>query len=314
MSTTQIHGVEDVQPNTIDNTVISPTAGITLGQLAKGADIILQDGSVAFTSDVDFGNKRLLNVADGVNPGDGATVSQVQTAVAGLKGKGSCWYASTVADGNITLSGLAETIDGKTPVAGQRVLLRHQTSGVENGIWVTAAGAWTRPTDFAAGSDAAASYSFIMDGDTQAEIGFYCTNDTGAAVVGSDALVFTEFYGPTAYNFTSGLTNTGTTVSIAAQGVTAAKIATAALGDAIGGGAGTALFLRKQKDLFTPGPGGNTVTLTLTPISDNYLHLSRDGLTMYLTDDYTRLNKVITMAKSHTANTRIVALYEHNGV
>ncbi len=46
-----------------------------------------------------------------------------------------------------SLSGLL-TIDGITLVAGDRVLLKDQTSGIDNGIYVVAAGAWTRATDF----------------------------------------------------------------------------------------------------------------------------------------------------------------------
>ena len=48
---------------------------------------------------------------------------------------------------NITLSG-TQTIDGVAVVAGDRVLAKNQTTASGNGIWVVAAGAWTRPTDF----------------------------------------------------------------------------------------------------------------------------------------------------------------------
>lgn len=49
-----------------------------------------------------------------------------------------------------TLSG-AQTIDNVAVVAGDRVLCIAQTTGSQNGIWVVAAGAWTRPGDFASG-------------------------------------------------------------------------------------------------------------------------------------------------------------------
>jgi uncharacterized cupin superfamily protein len=51
------------------------------------------------------------------------------------------------ATSNITLSG-AQTIDGIPVVATDRVGVFGQTSGAENGIYVVAAGAWTRATDF----------------------------------------------------------------------------------------------------------------------------------------------------------------------
>ncbi|EJN31772.1 phage-related tail fiber protein [Pseudomonas sp. GM78] len=48
--------------------------------------------------------------------------------------------------GNIALTGL-QTIDGVAVTAGKRVLVAKQTAGKDNGIWVAAAGAWTRAAD-----------------------------------------------------------------------------------------------------------------------------------------------------------------------
>jgi hypothetical protein len=53
--------------------------------------------------------------------------------------------AATTAD--ITLSGL-QTIDSVAVGAGQRVLVKDQTAGAENGIWIADAGAWSRATDW----------------------------------------------------------------------------------------------------------------------------------------------------------------------
>ena len=47
---------------------------------------------------------------------------------------------------NITLSG-TQTIDGIAVVAGDRVLVKNQTTASQNGIYVVAAGAWTRALD-----------------------------------------------------------------------------------------------------------------------------------------------------------------------
>jgi hypothetical protein len=53
---------------------------------------------------------------------------------------------------NRALTGLA-AIDGVTPVATNRVLLKDQTTKSENGIWLAASGAWTRATDADAGTE-----------------------------------------------------------------------------------------------------------------------------------------------------------------
>ena len=47
---------------------------------------------------------------------------------------------------NLTLSG-AQTVDGIALIAGDRILVKDQTATEENGIYLVAAGAWTRATD-----------------------------------------------------------------------------------------------------------------------------------------------------------------------
>lgn len=53
---------------------------------------------------------------------------------------------------NITLSG-TQTIDGVSAIAGDRVLVKDQTVATANGIYVVAAGAWSRATDADAGDE-----------------------------------------------------------------------------------------------------------------------------------------------------------------
>ena len=53
---------------------------------------------------------------------------------------------------NRALTGLA-AIDGVTPVATNRVLLKDQTTKSENGIWLAASGSWTRATDADGGTE-----------------------------------------------------------------------------------------------------------------------------------------------------------------
>jgi len=77
--------------------------------------------------------------------------------------------ATTVADGNQTLSGLTGTIDGQNKIAGTTYLLTQQTSGPENGLWVANASAWTRPTDWPAGSSQSEGRLVIVDLGTSFE-------------------------------------------------------------------------------------------------------------------------------------------------
>lgn len=77
--------------------------------------------------------------------------------------KTDCRMATTV---NQTLSGLAD-IDGVTPVAGDRILVKNQDNAAQNGIYVAAAGGWGRASDAANGSLLVNFGVFVTEGATQ---------------------------------------------------------------------------------------------------------------------------------------------------
>ena len=83
------------------------------------------------------------------NDDDVLTKKDQDAALEGLKPKEAVRATTYVTSGtnNITLSG-AQTIDGVSCVAGDRVLVAAQTDASENGIYVVAAGAWSRSSDF----------------------------------------------------------------------------------------------------------------------------------------------------------------------
>lgn len=105
--------------------------------------LVHADGSVAFAADQSLGSHRLTNVATPTTSTDAATKGYVDAVAAGLDWKASVRVATTV---NITLSG-AQTIDGVSVIAGDRVLVKNQSTGSQNGIYVVAAGSWSRAAD-----------------------------------------------------------------------------------------------------------------------------------------------------------------------
>lgn len=100
--------------------------------------------------------------------------------------KQSCRAATTA---NITLSGL-QTIDGVTLVAGDRVLVKSQSTGSQNGIYVAASGAWSRATDADSGAELSAGALIpVTEGTLNGDIlWILSTNDP--IVIGTTALVF----------------------------------------------------------------------------------------------------------------------------
>lgn len=118
-----------------------------------------------------------------------ASVASLETQVFGTTDvKASVRIASTA---NRALTGLA-AIDGVTPVAGDRVLLKNQTAGAENGIYVAAAGAWSRATDANASSEVTAGLSvFVSEGTANGNTVWDLTTDD-PITLGTTALVFTS--------------------------------------------------------------------------------------------------------------------------
>jgi phage-related tail fiber protein len=192
------------------------------GLATSGAQASLSDLS-APTAAFSFNSKNLTNLAEPVNAQDAATKNYVDSTAQGLDTKASCVVATTA---NITLSG-TQTIDGVAVVAGDRVLVKNQTSQPTNGIYVVAAGAWTRSTDMDAWSEFPGAYTFIEQGATQADTGWVCTVN-GGGTLGTTNVTWTQFSGAGTYAAGTGLTLSGTTFSITNTAVTAGSYGGAA--------------------------------------------------------------------------------------
>ena len=150
--------------------------------------------------------------ADPTNPMHAATKQYVDTLMAagGIPPFGPARVRTT---GNITLSG-TQTIDGVAVIAGDRVLVAAQTTGSQNGIYVVAAGAWSRATD----ADANAEFNparqvFVQEGTLY---GFttWGVGNSSVPVVGTDTITFVQVGGAAQYTAGNGLTLTGTQFSV----------------------------------------------------------------------------------------------------
>jgi hypothetical protein len=148
--------------------------------------------------------------ADPSNALHAATKQYVDSVAAGLDVKPSVKAATTA---NITLSG-AQTIDGVSIVAGDRVLVKNQSTASQNGIYVAASGSWTRATDMDAWSEVPGSFCFVEQGSTFADSAFVCTADQGGTL-GSTSITFSQFSAAGTYSAGTGLSLTGTTFAIA---------------------------------------------------------------------------------------------------
>jgi len=121
---------------------------------------------------------------------DIANKSYVDTIAQGLDTKASVVAGTTA---NITLSG-TQTIDGVVLVASDRVLVKNQTASADNGLYLCAAGAWTRTTDMNTWVQVPGAYVFVETGTTLADTGWVCTSDAGGTL-GTTAITWAQFSG-----------------------------------------------------------------------------------------------------------------------
>lgn len=91
--------------------------------------------------------------------------------------------------GNIVLSG-AQTIDGVALAAGNRVLVKNQTVGKENGIYTVATGAWTRTVDANSTAKLAAGICvYVEEGAANGKTRWQMAN-TGTVTLDTTAITF----------------------------------------------------------------------------------------------------------------------------
>ena len=159
---------------------------------------------------VSFSSQKITNLADPTADADAANKGYVDGVAQGLDIKDSV-VATTTA--NITISG-TQTIDGVSLSAGNRVLVKDQSTQTENGIYICAAGSWSRADDLAVGGDAAGAFVFVEQGTVNAENGFVCTSNKGSAVVGTNNLVFAQFSGAGQIIAGNGMDKSGNTLSV----------------------------------------------------------------------------------------------------
>lgn len=141
-----------------------------------------------------------------------ATKQYVDSLAQGIDVRASCRVASTA---NIVLAtGTALTIDGVVTVAGDRVLVKNQTTTSENGIYVVAAGAWSRSTDADTSAEVTAGmFTFVSEGTVNADSGWVLTTND-AITLGTTGLAFAQFSGAGQVVAGDGLTKSGNTLNV----------------------------------------------------------------------------------------------------
>lgn len=233
----------DIQSNTLKNggAALTPATGSgamvlsnqptlsapVVDKLNNGAaDLLLPSGptTLASTSTTQtFTNKTLtnpainggtisgaavINLADPTNAQDVATKAYVDAHATGFSPKGSAACATTA---NITLSG-EQTID-TVLTSSSVVLVKNQSSPAQNGLYVSAAGAWTRTADMDSWAEVPGAFTFVTGGSANLKTGWTCTSAAGGTL-NATAITWTQFSAAGTYTAGTGLGLSGSQFSI----------------------------------------------------------------------------------------------------
>jgi len=157
------------------------------------------------------------------NNSDVAIKSYVDEAVAGLRTRIIAEVATT-ANVNLT-NGLeaGDAIDGVTLVAGDRVLVKDQSTATENGLYLAvSSGASSRDPEYDTIAELSGGLIVVNQGTSNDNKIFLCTTDSDGSL-GSTNITYTQVTPSNTGTVTSiGLTQSGTEFSISGSPVTSA--------------------------------------------------------------------------------------------
>lgn len=214
MPQTQINGATQIRQGTITGDRIGAS---TISDDKLVSSYVKADGTVAFTAAPSVGGNRITNVAEPTTASDAATKSYVDALIQGFDWKQSVRVATTSAGTLASSFESGSVVDGVTLSTGDRVLVKNQANGAENGIYVVnSSGAPTRAADADSSSEMTAGATvFVSEGSTNGNSSWSITSDD-PITLGTTALVWTQVAGGALYSAGTGLTLNGSSFDVVA--------------------------------------------------------------------------------------------------
>jgi phage-related tail fiber protein len=151
------------------------------------------DQITAPTASVNFNSQKITSLADGTASTDAATVGQLTAIKSGMDWKDSVRVATTANGTLATAFANGQTVDGVTLVTGDRILLKNQSTGADNGIYtVAASGAPTRATDADISAEVTAGMTIPVEEGTSNADTIWILTTNNAITLGTTALTFSK--------------------------------------------------------------------------------------------------------------------------
>lgn len=221
---------------------------------------------------LDLQSQKIVNLADPSAATDAVTKQYVDNVARGLSWKAPVRAASTA---NVTLASPGETLDGVALAAGDRLLLKHQTAGADNGlyVWTASESPLARTTDADTAGDLVPGAAVsVTEGATNADKVFIVVSDA-AIVIGTTTQTWGELGGAGSYSAGNGIGISGPAISavaasnggisVGAGGIALdASIAARKYSQNVGNGAATSIAV-------THGLGTKDVAVSLHKNSDD---------------------------------------------
>jgi hypothetical protein len=244
----------------------------TISDLASVVQAYRLDQFAAPITSLNLNGQRITGLAAPTDGTDAANrqfvVDQVQSAATGISVKDP---VRVVSETNVALTGL-QTIDGVALVGGDRVLLVGQTNKTQNGVYVAAAGAWSRAIAEDETNELKGAFWLVNEG-TQGQKTQWIVNNSTAPEIGTDEITIVKFGAITIYTASTGVQLVGS--DFRAQVVAGGGVTASGSGLAVD----TAIVARK----FSQNIGdGVSVSITVTH------NLGTEDITVSLKDSVTK--------------------------
>lgn len=191
----------------IGNIAISPTQWSYLGGLDQNVNSSSTPAfnGIKLNSFLNMNSNNIVQLADPINNADAVNKTYVDARSFIILAP--VCVATTQAQILVSDFQNGSTIDGKILTIGNRILIKNQANGIENGIYVVnITGMPTRSSDMGIGESASKVFTMITDGATNNNTIWTCALNQNSATVGLNNLIFTIFSDIKTIIYNNGLT------------------------------------------------------------------------------------------------------------